>query len=438
MIVKTRSLYESLQKKYDLVEDIEEKVEEPILTESLTESFVEEWWGQTDEDPFDFAYEYGLTCKEVGRQGDEILYRFTGEKEDFDEAKADGYFYSIAFGGDEGHSEDLNESLLVEAENPDNAEINALIRKVIGKKNISKKDAQALADAGIERDENGDLTGKNGRKLTKWGTTIHGPSHTYSKRPRKKGENVPSWNRAGHDNTTTRWDTRKNSSDWYATKNIHNLDKVDFKNYLDSEKPHSEWETEQAIDKKLRPYSDEYQELRDRRASADWGAGYESEKIKSEDEIEKLVQEYRDKLMRERDYRMREKEKEEGSREYYDKQINDLKAQAKAKHPQYESLNEAQLVENPIVGAVARAAIPAAINVASSAISSAIDAKLHDDDITEDMEYAVGDNETGYTYKSYEQALKAVKQQIEMAASVDGCEMITIQVVPTDGAGNEL
>ena len=60
------------------------------------------------------------------------------------------------------------------------------------------------------------------------------------------------------------------------------------------------------------------------------------------------------------------------------------------------------------------------------------------EDITEDMEYAVGDNETGYTYKSYEQALKAVKQQIEMAASVDGCEMITIQVVPTDGAGNEL
>lgn len=81
------------------------------LTDSLNESFVEEWWGQTDEDPFDFAYEYGLTCKEVGRNGDEILYRFTGEKEDFDEAKADGYFYSIAMGGDEGHSEDLNESL---------------------------------------------------------------------------------------------------------------------------------------------------------------------------------------------------------------------------------------------------------------------------------------------------------------------------------------
>lgn len=341
------------------------------LTDSLNESFVEEWWGQTDEDPFDFAYEYGLTCKEIGRQGDEILYRFTGEKEDFDEAKADGYFYSIAFGGDEGHSEDLNESLLVEAENPDNADINALIRKVIGKKNISKKDAQALADAGIERDEYGDLTGKNGRRLTKWGSAIHGPGKTYYKYPKTDY-------RKGHDAKTTRWDLRKNSADMAGRKHADKWDKVDLKNYLDSEKPDSEWETEQEMDKKLRPYSDKYQELKRQKANAEWDANWDSEKIKSEEEIEKLVQEYRDKLMKQRAYHMKELEKEEGSREYYDKQIKDLQAQAKAKHPQYESLNEAQLNENPLIAAAARAAIPAAIDVASNAISSAIDAKLHD------------------------------------------------------------
>ena len=359
------------------------------LTDSLNESFVEEWWGQTDEDPFDFAYEYGLTCKEVGRNGDEILYRFTGEKEDFDEAKADGYFYSIAMGGDEGHSEDLNESLIVEAENPDNAEINALIRKVIGKKNISKKDAKALADAGIERSENGNLTGKNGRKLTKWGTTIYGPSKTFRKRPRQRGEDVPDWRKTGKDDKNTRWDLRKNSGDYYGSKNVDKWDKVDLKNYLDSEQPHNEWETEQAIDQKLRPYSDKYQELKSDRETADRWAGYEQDDIKSEEEIEKLVQEYRDKLMKQRAYHIKELEKEEGSREFYDKQIKDLQAQAKAKHPQYESLNEAQLNENPLIAAAARAAIPAAINVASNAISSGIDAKLHDgDNLNEDMDRA--------------------------------------------------
>lgn len=405
MIVKTRSLTESLEKLYEAYEvetedELDAIMDDDTLSneekeaeigrvldkhDKLNESFIEEWWGQTDEDPFEFAYEYGLTCKKLGRDGDEILYRFTGEKEDFDQAIKDGYFFSLDFGADEGHSEDLNESFtLNEAENPDNAEINALIRKVVGKKNISKKDAKALSDAGITRDENGDLTGKNGRRLVKSGSTIYGPSSTYLKRPRQRGEDVPAWRKTGKDNTVTRWDLRKNSADYYGSKNADKWDKVDLKNYLDSEKPNNEWETEQAMNQKLRPYSDKYQELKDRRASAERSANWDDEKIKSEEEIERLVQEYRDKLMRERDYHTREKEKEEGSREYYNKQIDDLKAQAKAKHPQYESLNEAQLNENPLIAAAARAAIPAAINVASNAISSAIDAKLHDDNNLEE------------------------------------------------------
>lgn len=100
-MIKTRNLVESLEKKYS----IEKEEKRP-----LHESFVEEWWGQTDEDPFDFAYEYGLTCKKIGHNNDEDLYRFSGEKEDFDKARKDGYFYSLDFDADEGHSEDLNES----------------------------------------------------------------------------------------------------------------------------------------------------------------------------------------------------------------------------------------------------------------------------------------------------------------------------------------
>lgn len=100
--MRMRNLVESLEKKYSI--DKEEK-------RPLHESFVEEWWGQTDEDPFEFAHEYGLTCKKLGHKNGEDLYRFTGDKQDIDNAIYDGYFYSVSEGEDEGHSEDLNEAL---------------------------------------------------------------------------------------------------------------------------------------------------------------------------------------------------------------------------------------------------------------------------------------------------------------------------------------
>lgn len=61
-----------------------------------------------------------------------------------------------------------------------------------------------------------------------------------------------------------------------------------------------------------------------------------------------------------------------------------------------ESLNEAQLNENPLVAAAARAAIPAAIDVASNAISSVIDAKLNDSKDTELNEAEGSDNELSF------------------------------------------
>lgn len=87
-----------------------DKYETKPLNESLTESFVKEWWGQIDEDPRDVAAEYGLDVKALSRSGDETLYKFEGTVEAFRDAMDDGYFYSMQFGEDEGHSEDLDES----------------------------------------------------------------------------------------------------------------------------------------------------------------------------------------------------------------------------------------------------------------------------------------------------------------------------------------
>lgn len=98
MIVNTRKLTESLEKKY-----------------KLNESFVEEWWGQTEEDPYDFAEEYGLDIEPIKSKFDSTLFRFSGPKENIDNAVNDGYFYTMSMGYEdpnmgERHSEDLDEA----------------------------------------------------------------------------------------------------------------------------------------------------------------------------------------------------------------------------------------------------------------------------------------------------------------------------------------
>ena len=138
MIIKTRSLIESLEKKYGLDEAYEYETDDELdyimdddslsdeekeksidnvlvkydkensLNETLVESFVKEWWGQTEEDPFKFAKKYNLGCTKLSKRNDEILYRFSGDVENFNKAMNEGYFYSVSIGEDEGHSEDLN------------------------------------------------------------------------------------------------------------------------------------------------------------------------------------------------------------------------------------------------------------------------------------------------------------------------------------------
>lgn len=65
----------------------------PAYNESLNEDYVEEWWGQVDENPYEFASRYNLDVKSLDRKHDSTLYRFTGSKEDIDRAQGDGYFY---------------------------------------------------------------------------------------------------------------------------------------------------------------------------------------------------------------------------------------------------------------------------------------------------------------------------------------------------------
>lgn len=74
--------------------------------ESLNEDYVEEWWGQTDEDPHDFANEYGLDIEKVDSKFDSTLYRFKGTRKAIRRAMADGYFYGVDTGDSKYVKED--------------------------------------------------------------------------------------------------------------------------------------------------------------------------------------------------------------------------------------------------------------------------------------------------------------------------------------------
>lgn len=64
------------------------------VEDSIKDSYVEEWWGQTEEDPRVFAKKYGLTITALKRNRDEVLYRFSGPSKNIEKAMNNGYFYN--------------------------------------------------------------------------------------------------------------------------------------------------------------------------------------------------------------------------------------------------------------------------------------------------------------------------------------------------------
>ena len=71
-----------------------EKKNIEVPKRKINESWVIDTWGQTDEDPAEFAIEYGLEIEEIGKDFDETTYKFMGRREDIERAIDDGYFYS--------------------------------------------------------------------------------------------------------------------------------------------------------------------------------------------------------------------------------------------------------------------------------------------------------------------------------------------------------
>lgn len=223
---------------------------------------------------------------------------------------------------------------LTEARNPENDEVNAILKNKIGKARLTKKEQEILDKYGITRDEDGDWIGPNGKRMYKGAEkSVYGPTAP-GKYHKSRTWELGNWN--GHPKNPQHRDS---------------YDEVDFANYLTKEptdfnysQPYrgravnnEPYETP-AMGKANRPYSDDYKTAKEYR---DYNQGRADEyTVMSDDEIEKEIDEYRKKLKQSQQSDQRVKDRIQGKADKNQKEIDDIIAKAKAKHQKNENLNE--------------------------------------------------------------------------------------------------
>lgn len=72
---------------------------EPILDSSIKDAYIEEWYENTNENPYMVAKRYGVSVKPIKKRGADVLYRFEGAIDKLNRMHSDGYFMSIDMAG---------------------------------------------------------------------------------------------------------------------------------------------------------------------------------------------------------------------------------------------------------------------------------------------------------------------------------------------------
>lgn len=75
---------------------------EPILDSSyknIRDAYIEEWYENTNENPYMIAKRYGVSVKPIKKRGADVLYRFEGAIDKLNRMHSDGYFMSIDMAG---------------------------------------------------------------------------------------------------------------------------------------------------------------------------------------------------------------------------------------------------------------------------------------------------------------------------------------------------
>lgn len=224
---------------------------------------------------------------------------------------------------------------LTEARNPENDEVNAILKNKIGKARLTKKEQEILDKYGITRDEDGDWVGPNGKRMWKGsGKSVYGPT-------------AP-----GKYHKSRTWELGNQGGYPKNPQHRDSYDEVDFANYLTKEPTdfnysqtyrgravsNKPYETP-AMGKANRPYSDDYKNAKEYR---DYNQRRANDiDVMSDDEIEKEIDRYRKKLKQSQQSDQIVKDRIQGKADKNQKEIDDIIARAKEKHQKNEALNEA-------------------------------------------------------------------------------------------------
>ena len=259
-------------------------------------------------------------------------------------------------------TESLERKYLDEKVNHENDEINALLRQYVGKKNIPTKAKKVIEDAGITINGIGEdimFKGPNGKKLTSY-------SRLEKVGPKTPMEHTGWRSRRDHERTNY-WNLSKSNGYYNKPKQGDSWDKVDLKNYLDSDRniDFSDYEdfkhpgslgarpaiTDWGDDgpeeaKSLRPYSDRYKKMKDDESRAEGNRDYyrKNYTILSDNEIEDKVREFKDNLLKNNE---RNKKTVNNSEDKYNKIVSDIDTYLKdlGVRSKNEALKEAYEVE---------------------------------------------------------------------------------------------
>ena len=240
--------YSMRAKAFDVVED--DKILYWVTYEYFDDQELAEF-KKTLED-YNSTENWGLEQAFIIPKAESVSYDYN---QDIEMAEDDGYWIIL---------DGMNESCdLTEAVNPENEEVNAIIKKYLGKKGVPNKKEQAVLDKyGIKKDEYGRFVGPKGATLYGDRTSVMGPS--------KPGRTTRTrWGKYRSNSEPFGWfDKSKTGGKYKNPKDVDALDKIDYANYLtkvDPDEPrgkNKEWSVDAENEYSMKPYSEPYKDAK--------------------------------------------------------------------------------------------------------------------------------------------------------------------------------
>lgn len=223
---------------------------------------------------------------------------------------------------------ELFEGYITEAVNPENEEVNAIIKKYLGKKKkMPNKREQAILDKyGIEKDEYGGFVGPKGARIYADRTSVMGPSKPGRTTRTRWGDKYRS-----DSQTNGYFEKSKTGGEYIKPEDVDALDKIDYANYLTKVDPREprgkskessvDFENEYA----MKPYSEPYKDAKEREKNERRWQSYDVDRML---DIEKEIEHHQRDL--EGRKKSATKHAEDAAKAEQDRK--DILAKARAKH----------------------------------------------------------------------------------------------------------